>query len=56
MTDEEFVEELYMKAFTKGFIEEFRLELESLRKKHANLSRTEIAEIAYMETKRRVNE
>ena len=56
MTNEKFVEELYMKAFTKGFIEEFRLELESLRKKHANLSRTEIAEIAYMETKRRVNE
>jgi len=56
MTNEEFVEELYMKAFTKGFIEEFRLEVENLRKKHTNLTRTEIAEIAYMETKRRVNE
>jgi len=54
MSNEELLEELYHKAYNKGFIDTFRLEIEKLRKTNSKKSHIEIAEQAYRNCKSKV--
>lgn len=56
MTNEEWVEELYHLANDIGLFNEMHPKIDELKKKHNNLSYTELVELAYIELKRKYEE
>ncbi len=52
MTNEQILEELYFKAHKNGFIDNFRSEIEILRKENKSASHLELAEFAYKKCKK----
>jgi hypothetical protein len=52
MTNEQILEELYFKAHKNGFIDNFRSEIEILRKENKSASHLELAECAYKKCKK----
>ena len=56
MTNEEWLEELYMLADQIGMHNDMHEKIDEIRKKHKNLSLLECAELAYVELKRKHEE
>lgn len=52
MSNEQRMEELYHKAYEKGFIDDFRQEVTNLKTKHSKTSLYEIVELAYKNCKK----
>lgn len=56
MTNEEIIEEIYHKAYDKGFIGSLRSEVEKLRMQNSTTPHIEIVEKAYHSCKKRLKE
>jgi hypothetical protein len=52
MTNEEFVEEIYLEAFEEGFIDQLNVALSTLHYTHPKLSRYERVEKAYYDIRK----
>lgn len=51
MTNEEIVEELYHKAYKKGFIVNLREEVDRIKIQNTNLDRVDVVNMAYKKCK-----
>ena len=56
MTNEEWVEELYNLAAEMGMFNEMHPKIEEMKKKHPELSITEVVELSFIELKRKYEE
>ena len=56
MTNEEWIEELYNLVAEMGMFNDIHPKVDELRKKHSDLSMTEVVELAYVELKRKYEE
>ena len=56
MTNEEWVEELYNLAAEMGMFNDMHSKIDEMKKKHPELSMTEVVELSYIEIRRKYEE